>query len=90
MTAGGEGARWFTATDEGGVASVVVEVADTIGAGDTFGAATVDALWDRGVLGGRLPELAAEDWNAVLAYAARVASVTVSRPGADPPYRHEL
>ena len=53
-------------------------------------AATVDALWDRGVLGGRLPELAAEDWNAVLAYAARVASVTVSRPGADPPYRHEL
>lgn len=90
VTAGGEGARWFTATDEGGVASVVVEVADTIGAGDTFGAATVDALWDRGVLGGRLPELAAEDWNAVLAYAARVASVTVSRPGADPPYRHEL
>ena len=33
------------------VASLPVEVADTIGAGDTFGAAIIDALWERGRLG---------------------------------------
>ncbi|MFZ2503279.1 MAG: carbohydrate kinase [Nocardioides sp.] len=90
VTAGGEGASWFTAAAAGHVPSVSVEVADTIGAGDTFGAAIVDALWERGALGGRLPALSADDWSAVLSYAARVAAVTVSRPGADPPYRHEL
>lgn len=94
VTRGGEGASW---TDRGGVveiASVPVQVADTIGAGDTFGAALVDALWERGRLGAdrraalrRLPEAEVAE---VLAHAARAASVTVSRPGADPPYRHEL
>lgn len=90
VTAGGEGADWYTAQARGRIESVRVEVADTIGAGDTFGAATVDGLWERGLLGGRLPQLPAEEWDAVLSYAARVASVTVSRPGADPPYRREL
>jgi fructokinase len=66
------------------------EVADTIGAGDTFGAATLDALWDLDALGGRLIVLSKHDLEGVLRHAARAAAVTVSRPGADPPYRHEL
>ena len=67
------------------VASLPVEVADTIGAGDTFGAAVIDALW------GRAPaDLTADEIEAVLTHAARAAAVTVSRPGADPPYRSEL
>jgi fructokinase len=71
-----------------------VPVADTIGAGDTFGAATLDALWERGLVGAdrrealrRLDEATARE---VLGYAARAAAITVSRPGADPPYRSEL
>ncbi|MDN4173795.1 carbohydrate kinase [Nocardioides sp. SOB77] len=94
VTRGAEGAAWTTGRCSVEVASLPVEVADTIGAGDTFGAALVDALWERGLLGAdRREELAgvAEDVVAeVLEHAARAAAVTVSRPGADPPYRHEL
>jgi len=71
-----------------------VRVADTIGAGDTFGAGVIDALWERGRLGaeGRaaLAALPRDEVAEVLEHAARAAAVTVSRPGADPPYRHEL
>jgi len=70
--------------------STDVEVADTIGAGDTFGAAMLDALWDLDMLGGRLAPLDASTIETVLRRAAKAAAVTVSRPGADPPYRHEL
>ena len=38
----------------------------------------------------RLRSLDHEGWREVLGYAARAAAVTVSRPGADPPYAHEL
>lgn len=94
VTRGGEGATWYSATATVEVASLPVEVADTIGAGDTFGAATVDALWERDLLGAErreaLRSLPAEVAGEVLAHAARAAAVTVSRPGADPPYRSEL
>ena len=94
VTRGSEGALWVSRSAEGEVDAVPVEVADTIGAGDTFGAALIDGLWDRDLLGsGRRDTLAALDagtWSEVLAWAASVAAVTVSRPGADPPYRHEL
>ena len=50
----------------------------------------LDALWDLDVLGGRLATLDASTIEAVLRRAASAAAVTVSRPGADPPYRHEL
>ncbi|MGZ4464256.1 MAG: PfkB family carbohydrate kinase [Nocardioides sp.] len=94
VTRGGEGATWLGRAGEVEVASLDVAVADTIGAGDTFGAALVDALWERGRLGAdaraTLRDLAAEEVADVLAHAARAAAVTVSRPGADPPYRHEL
>jgi fructokinase len=94
VTRGGAGATWYSRSGVVEVAARPVEVADTIGAGDTFGAALVDALWSRGLLGaGSRAALAALDApgvTAVLAYAARAAAVTVSRPGADPPYRSEL
>jgi fructokinase len=94
VTRGAEGALW---TDRGTpveVASRPVPVADTIGAGDTFGAGLLDALWERGRLGaeGRtdLAALPRDEVAEVLEHAARAAAVAVSRPGADPPYRHEL
>jgi fructokinase len=94
VTRGGDGATWFGSGDPVEVASQQVSVADTIGAGDTFGAAVVDALWERGRLGaeGRaaLRDLPPAEVAEVLAHAARAAAVTVSRPGADPPYRREL
>ncbi len=94
VTRGGEGALWVSESGRGEIASVPVVVADTIGAGDTFGAAFIDALWTRGLVGsgGRsaLASLGEADWHDLCAYAAKVAAITVSRPGADPPYKHEL
>jgi len=71
-----------------------VEVEDTIGAGDTFSAAVIDGLWSSGLLGAdnreRLRDLALPQWRRVAEYGAIAAGVVVSRPGADPPYLHEL
>jgi fructokinase len=94
VTRGGEGAFWVAESHSVEVASRPVEVADTIGAGDTFGAALIDALWEAGVVGAdrreALRDLTREQIEGFLHHAARAAAVTVSRPGADPPYRHEL
>lgn len=94
VTRGGEGATVVTAAGRVDVATPSVAVADTIGAGDTFMAGLLDALWERGALGegGRaaLAGLGDDAWSAVLAHAARAAAINVSRPGADPPRRAEL
>jgi len=84
VTRGAEGATWF-GDRMVSVGAVPVTVADTIGAGDTFGAALLDALWDDD-----LAAISEERIAAVLTHAVRAAAVTVSRPGADPPYASEL
>lgn len=80
VTRGGEGASWLTRTARVDVPARAVSVVDTIGAGDTFAAALVDALWDD----------PARDPRDVLGHAVRAAAVTVSRAGANPPTRAEL
>lgn len=94
VTRGQGGATWVTGSQEIDVAAVPVVVADTIGAGDTFCAAMIDALWERELLGadrrGAVAEAGRDTVVSVLAHAARAAAVTVGRPGADPPYRSEL
>ncbi len=73
------------------VAPRAVEVADTIGAGDTFAAALVDGLWrPRPARGPAARRCRTRACVGLLDHAARAAAVTVSRPGADPPYRSEL
>ena len=94
VTRGEGGATWFGRDLVVEVATEPVDVADTIGAGDTFGAALVDGLWERDLLGGdrreALAEIGQDAVVEVLGHAVRAAAVTVSRPGADPPYRSEL
>ncbi len=94
VTRGVAGATWFGPDRRVDVPSHPTPVADTIGAGDTFAAGLIDGLWQRGLLGAdRRQDLAAVAdgvISEVLAHAARTAAVTVSRPGADPPYRAEL
>ncbi|MGC4109716.1 MAG: PfkB family carbohydrate kinase [Nocardioides sp.] len=90
VTRGGDGASWFGSEVRIDAPAAEAEVADTIGAGDTFAAAMIDALFDLDALGGRVPALEDVEIESVLRHAARAAAVTVSRPGADPPYRHEL
>ena len=73
---------------------VAVDVVDTIGAGDTFGAAMIDALWSLGAVGAgageRVSALTADQVQGVLARSVAAAAVTVSRAGANPPYASEL
>jgi fructokinase len=90
VTRGRHGATWYSAGGRVDVAAVEVEVADTIGAGDPFAAGVLDALTDLDALGGRLTGLEHDGIEFVLRHAASAAAITVSRPGADPPYRHEL
>ncbi len=94
VTRGAEGATWVGADGTVDVPAPRTEVVDTIAAGDTFGAALVDGLWERGLLGASarttLAGLPDTERIALLQHAARAAALVVARPGADPPYRHEL
>ena len=95
VTRGGDGAVAVTSsglTVE--IATPQVTVADTVGAGDSFMAGLIDGLWSAGLLGGdRRAALHLADagvWTAVLTRCARIAAITVGRPGANPPTRSEL
>lgn len=77
-----------------GTSAAKVTVADTVGAGDSFMAALISALTDRGITGSEaraaLDELDQEQVLEILNYAARAAGITVSRSGADLPTRNDL
>ncbi|WP_128254357.1 carbohydrate kinase family protein [Falsirhodobacter deserti] len=89
LTEGAKGARALTATQERFVAAPKVTVADTVGAGDTFNAGVLAALHRAGALvkGAAWPDDLLDD---ALYLGTRAAAITVSRPGANPPWRHEL
>ncbi|WP_119300112.1 carbohydrate kinase family protein [Dongia deserti] len=84
----------MAATKQGVAARVsarAVKVIDTVGAGDTFQAALLTWLAEHGSLSpDGLATLSADDLNALLTFAARAASITCSRRGADMPRRSEL
>ncbi len=68
-----------------------VAVVDTIGAGDTVQAALLHRLDRRELLGrNSVSRLGGGQWRDALEFAARAAAITVSRPGADPPWAVEL
>ncbi|MBQ0946109.1 carbohydrate kinase [Ideonella sp. 4Y16] len=91
VTRGGEGALAWTGAGELQAAPVRVAVVDTVGAGDTFQAAMLTALAERGALSpAGLRSLDASGWQATLDFAARAAAITCSRRGADLPRRAEL
>ena len=94
LTRGGDGSVGICGSGKVQVPAPPVHVADTVGAGDSFTAGLLDGLWEAGLLGGpqrrALKEVSRQVLERVLRHAARVAAVTVSRPGADPPWRGEL
>jgi fructokinase len=85
VTRGADGLVGFTADGVVEVPGVKVDVADTVGAGDTVGAIVVEAMIEKGIL-----NLTGDTLKAVLHRAAVAAGITCSRKGAQPPYRHEL
>jgi fructokinase len=81
----------LTATEDVFVAAEAVEVADTVGAGDTFNAGVLAALHAADALTKEdVGTLDAETLRAALSLGVRAAAVTVSRAGANPPWADEL
>ncbi len=91
-TAGADGARaFFGDGEEVSVAAPKVEVVDTVGAGDAFNAGVLASLWEAGLLSpAAIRGIGADALRAALSFAATVASLTVTRRGASPPWRREL
>ncbi|MEZ5799142.1 MAG: carbohydrate kinase [Paracoccaceae bacterium] len=91
ITEGARGARAVTATQDRFAAATPVTVADTVGAGDTFNAGVLAALHRAGALTkSGVATLSDATLDAALALGTRAAAVTVSRPGANPPWANEL
>lgn len=92
LTLGGAGARVHRRGREPlGVPGIRVEVADTIGAGDTFTAGAIVALLERGAVDpAGLQALDDEAWRSVLRFAIAAAAINCTRQGADPPTHAEV
>jgi fructokinase len=91
ITEGAAGARAVTATQDRFVAARKVTVADTVGAGDTFNAGALAALHEAGALTkARIAALSDAELDAALTLGTRAAAITVSRAGANPPWREEM
>ena len=94
VTRGADGPWGACRAGEASIPAPKVQVADTVGAGDSFMAALLSGLVDRGLDGAQnrqdLRDLPVEGLGELLAHAAKAAAVTVSRPGANPPTRAEL
>ena len=89
VTRGGEGVFAVTAGLELDRPATRIELVDTVGAGDSFTAGLLDGLSRADLIGGaRRDALARIDEASlisVLDEASLIASITCSRPGADPP-----
>jgi fructokinase len=91
ITAGAKGADGYTKSAKIQVPAGKVAVVDTVGAGDTFNAGILASLHDGGLLTKQaVAILSTEQVEAALSLAAQAAAVTVSRAGANPPWRAEL
>ena len=91
VTRGGDGATGYTLRHTVHVPTRRVEVVDTVGAGDTFNAGVLAALHEAGLLTkGAISSLTESQVRTALDLGVRAAAVTVSRAGANPPWRREL
>jgi fructokinase len=91
VTRGSEGATGYSRNHTVTVVPEKVEVVDTVGAGDTFNAGILASLHEQGML--TKPAIANLSEDAIrmaLTLGAKAAGITVSRAGANPPWRHEI
>ncbi|OBH63846.1 carbohydrate kinase [Mycobacterium sp. E2479] len=94
VTLAGRGAMALCAAGVARVPTRAVHVVDTVGAGDSFMAGLLDALWQSGLLGGdrraELHGIGIDELTAALEVASLCAALTVARAGADLPDRAAL
>ncbi len=94
MTMAERGAVAFCAAGAARVPTRAVRVVDTVGAGDSFMAGLLDALWESGSLGGdrrtELRGIGVDALTTALDAASLSAALTIARAGADLPDRAAL
>lgn len=91
VTHGSEGAVGYSKAHKVTVVPQKVKVVDTVGAGDTFNAGILASLHEQGLLTkAAISGLSEEAIRKALELGAKAAAVTVSRAGANPPWRHEI
>jgi fructokinase len=91
LTRGENGALAITRSGRVEVAAPKAKVVDTVGAGDTFNAGLLAGLDRAGLLDkAGLQGISDDDLRPALQLAAKVAAITVSRAGANPPFAHEI
>lgn len=91
VTKGGDGVEAFTTRYHISKPAVKVKVVDTVGAGDTFTAGLLASLEHAGALTkAKLAVINEATLASCLDYAAKAASITCSRAGANPPWANEM
>lgn len=91
ITRGGDGADVYTKNYHFNSPAVKTTVVDTVGAGDTFNAGLLTGLKRAGMLDKeKLTSIEQNVLEKAVKLANRVASITVSRAGANPPWQREL
>lgn len=91
ITEGAIGATAYSAKHKVFAPALAATVKDTVGAGDSFNAGILAALHQGGMLDKQtLENLGEATLHSALSYANRVAAITVSRAGANPPWLKEL
>ncbi len=85
VTLGDKGITAYRTNEVVSAEAVKVDVADTVGAGDTVGAVLVEAIIKSG-----LDNLNGEMLKSMLNRAVKAAAITVSRTGANPPSKEEI
>ncbi len=90
VTRGAEGSTAYTTSCTATAAAESVEVSDTIGAGDSFLAALLVWLDERDATPQTVASFGDEELGEALEFASKVAAITCTRVGADPPTRDEV
>jgi fructokinase len=91
VTRGEHGAAAASCDGFAEVAGIEVAVVDTVGAGDSFGAALVAALFEDGAFGPGATRTADDAvLNRAISYAVAASAITCTRTGAVPPSRDEI
>jgi fructokinase len=91
ITKGGDGVEIYTKRFSFKHEAPKIVVADTVGAGDTFTAGLLATLLKDGHLTKTaLTRITEDDLRSAVDFAARAAAITCTRPGANPPWAHEM
>ena len=92
VTRGAQGAQVFSrAHGQVAIEATPIQMADTVGAGDTFQAAVLTWLTEHGFdTPSGLSRLQPAQLKALLKFAVAAAALTCSKVGPDLPYRHDL